>query len=194
MSNLVDTASFGDRPYQGVEPGLLAEVVVKLLDEAGRALDRDSEAARSGIARAVALLIAARDQSDRPAEKPAGEPSRGGLAPWQIRQVKTHIEAHLDEAIRIEDLTVITRLSPSYFSSAFRRSFGETPHAYVVRRRIVRAQELMLMTDEPLSQIAIACGLCDQAHLSKLFRRATNMSPNLWRRERRSAPQMAFAA
>jgi AraC family transcriptional regulator len=194
MSNLVEATSFGDRPHTGVEPGLLAEVVVKLLDEAGRALDRDSEAARSGIARAVALLTAARDRSDRPTDKPAGEPSRGGLAPWQIGRLKAYIEAHLDEAIRIEDLTVITRLSPSYFSSAFRRSFGETPHAYLVRRRIVRAQELMLMTDEPLSQIAIACGLCDQAHLSKLFRRAIKMSPNLWRRERRSAPPLAFAA
>jgi AraC family transcriptional regulator len=194
MPNLVETASFGDRSPMGADAGLLAEVVVKLLDEAGRALDRDSEAARSGIARAVALLIAARDRSDRQAEQSAGEPPRGGLAPWQIRRVKTHIEAHLDEAIRIEDLTVITRLSASYFSSAFRRSFGETPHAYLVRRRIVRAQELMLMTDEPLSQIAIACGLCDQAHLSKLFRRATNMTPNLWRRQRRSAPALAIAA
>jgi len=193
MSKLVEPAPFGDRSHP-VEPGLLAEVVVKLLDEAGRALGRDSEAARSGIARAVALLIAARDRSDLPADRPAGAPSRGGLAPWQIRLVRTHIEAHLDTAIRIEDLTVITRLSPSYFSSAFRRSFGETPHAYLVRRRIVRAQELMLMTDEPLSQIALACGLCDQAHLSKLFRRATNMTPNLWRRERRSAPGLAFAA
>lgn len=194
MSKLVEAASFGDRSHIGVEPGLLAEVVVKLLDEAGRALDRDSEAARSGIARAVALLTAARDRSDRPAGQPAGAAPRGGLAPWQIERVKAHIEAHLDGAIRIEDLTVITRLSPSYFSLAFRRSFGETPHAYLVRRRIVRAQELMLMTDEPLSQIAIACGLCDQAHLSKLFRRATNMSPNLWRRERRSAPHLACAA
>jgi AraC family transcriptional regulator len=194
MPNSVEAASFGDRSHREVEPGLLAEVVVKLLDEAGRALDRDSEAARSGIARAVALLIAERDRSDRPAAKPAGQPSRGGLAPWQIRQVKAHIEAHLDKVIRIEDLTVITRLSASYFSVAFRRSFGETPHAYLVRRRIVRAQELMLMTDEPLSQIAVACGLCDQAHLSKLFRRATGMSPNLWRRERRSAPSLAFAA
>jgi len=189
MSNLVESAPFRDRSHP-VESGLLAEVVVKLLDEAGRALGRDSEAARSGIARAVALLNAARDRSDRAADVP----SRGGLAPWQIRLVRAHIEAHLDAAIRIEDLTVITRLSPSYFSSAFRRSFGETPHAYLVRRRIVRAQELMLMTDEPLSQIALACGLCDQAHLSKLFRRATNMTPNLWRRERRSPPGLAFAA
>jgi AraC-like DNA-binding protein len=177
----------------GVEPGLLADMVVKLLNEADRALGRDSDAARSGIARAMALLTAACDRSTH-ADEAGTEPARGGLAPWQVRRLKAHIEAHLDQPIRIEDLTALTRLSPSYFSAAFRRSFGETPHTYLVRRRIARAQELMLMTDEPLSQIAIACGLCDQAHLSKLFRRATNMSPNIWRRERRSAPHLAFAA
>jgi AraC family transcriptional regulator len=187
MPKTFESASLGDRCVaQG-----LAEIVVKLLDEAGRALDRDNEAARSGIARAVALLTAARDHAAHDSD---GEPARGGLAPWQIRQVKAYVETHLDQAIRIEDLTAVIRLSPSYFSTAFRRSFGETPHAYLIRRRIERAQVLMLTTDEPLSQIAIACGLCDQAHLSKLFRRATNVSPNVWRRQRRGTPTLDLAA
>lgn len=187
------SAARGDRAGPSEEPGLLAEVVLKLLDEAGRALGPDSEAAKSGIARALALLVAARDRGVRQADE-GGEPLRGGLAPWQVRLVRSHIEAHLDGIVRIEDLTAITHLSPSYFSSAFRRSFGEPPHAYLVRRRVARAQEMMLMTDEPLSQIAIACGLCDQAHLSKLFRRATGMSPNAWRRQRRGEPHLAYAA
>jgi AraC-like DNA-binding protein len=41
---------------------------------------------------------------------------------------------------------------------------------------------MMSTTREPLSQIAIACGLCDQAHLCKVFRRMTGMSPSTWRR------------
>jgi AraC-like DNA-binding protein len=41
---------------------------------------------------------------------------------------------------------------------------------------------MMSTTQEPLSQIAIACGLCDQAHLCKVFRRMIGMSPSAWRR------------
>jgi transcriptional regulator GlxA family with amidase domain len=113
---------------------------------------------------------------------------RGGLAPWQIRKVVSFIESHLDATIRLDALSELSRLSTSYFTRAFRESFGISPHAYVIQQRIQRAQGMMLSTDEPLSQIAIACGLCDQAHFSKLFRRIVGASPNAWRRERRAAP------
>jgi AraC-like DNA-binding protein len=73
-------------------------------------------------------------------------------------------------------------LSSSHFSRAFKESYSETPHAHIVRRRIERAAKLMLTTDEPLSRIALACGLCDQAHLTKLFRRGTGQPPAAWRR------------
>jgi len=72
--------------------------------------------------------------------------------------------------------------SVCYFSRAFKVSFGETPHAYVMRRRVRRAQELMLNSDEPLSHIALACGFADQAHLSRLFRREVGATPSAWRR------------
>jgi AraC-like DNA-binding protein len=119
---------------------------------------------------------------------------KGGLAPWQVRVTKAYIEHNIDQVVRIEDLAAVTRLSASYLSAAFRRSFGEPPHSYLVRQRIERAQHLMLTTDEPLSRVARACGLCDQAHFSKLFRRAVGVAPNIWRRERQAAPHLAAAA
>ena len=176
------------------DAGALAAIVVKLLDDAGRALDGDRQAAAAAIARASALLQADRDRWSAQTDSGAAEPARGGLAPWQIRKVKAHIEDNLDATVRVEDFTAITRLSARYFSCAFKRSFGEPPHAYLVRRRIEKAQEMMLTTDETLSQIALACGLSDQAHLSRLFRRATGATPNAWRRERRGEPQLRFAA
>ncbi|HVJ51723.1 MAG TPA: AraC family transcriptional regulator [Aliidongia sp.] len=174
------------------EPRFLASIVAKLLDEAGRAIDRDSAAAKSCIARAAALLQAERDRREI-ANGPAA-PARGGLAPWQMRRVNAYIDENLDQPIRIDDMTAVIQLSKSYFSLAFRSSFGEPPHAYLLGRRIERAKELMLLTDQPLSQIALACGLCDQAHLSKLFRRATGTSPKLWRRQRCGAPELNQAA
>ena len=112
----------------------------------------------------------------------------GGLSPWQVRKVTNHIEAHLDRSIRNEDLATIARLNPSHFGRAFRNSFGAPPHEYVIRRRVERAQGLMLSTDASLSEIALDCGLADQSHLTRLFRRRVGESPRAWRRARLSAP------
>jgi|SRR5882672_9600170 len=160
-----------------------AATVIKLLQDADEAIERDRDAARACIARASALL---RDDT-RPAHAPAAL-VQGGLAPWQIARVKAHVEAHLESTLRMRDLAAIARLSTGHFCRAFARSFGTAPFAYVAGRRLARAQELMLTTDDPLSQIALACGLCDQSHLTRLFRRHVGTSPNAWRRSHRGDP------
>jgi len=116
---------------------------------------------------------------------PAVGAVRGGLAPWQVRRVTEHIEQHLASTIRLQDLAEIARLSHSHFCRAFKESLGHPAHAYVMRRRVHRAQGLMLTTREPLSQIAALCGMADQAHFCKLFSRLVGDSPNAWRRARR---------
>jgi transcriptional regulator GlxA family with amidase domain len=113
---------------------------------------------------------------------------RGGLAPWQIRRVTAHIESHLDGAITTQDLASIAKVSTYHFTRAFRESLSETPHQYVMRRRIERAQGLMLTTGIALGRIAIDCGFADQAHFSKMFRRLAGESPGAWRRARLIAP------
>jgi transcriptional regulator GlxA family with amidase domain len=113
-------------------------------------------------------------------------PIRGGLAPWQVRQVTTHIDMQLGSSITTDDLARIARLSPCHFSRAFRESFGDSPHKYVMRRRVERAQGLMLATELSLGQIAVECGLADQAHLCKLFQKIAGESPGVWRRARSS--------
>lgn len=112
--------------------------------------------------------------------------SRGqqGLAPWQVRRVLAHIEANLGTPIRNKDLAAIARLSTFHFNVAFRNSVGESPHAHIIRRRVERAQGLMLSTDKSLSDIAAECGFADQAHLTRLFRRIAGASPAAWRRAR----------
>lgn len=111
--------------------------------------------------------------------------ARGGLAPWQVRRVTSYIDEHLASTIRLRDLARIARLSHSHFCRAFKESIGHPAHAYVMRRRVQRAQGLMLTTAESLSQIAAQCGMSDQAHFCKLFRRLVGESPNAWRRARR---------
>jgi AraC-like DNA-binding protein len=119
--------------------------------------------------------------------------AQGGLAPWQCRAIQYRIDTTFTGPVRIEELAGLARLSTSHFSRAFKISFGETPYAYVIGKRLQRAQILMLSTDEPLSRIALDCGLSDQAHLSNLFRKFMGTAPNAWRQHNRKAQGHVFA-
>ncbi|WP_158537106.1 helix-turn-helix domain-containing protein [Humitalea rosea] len=152
-------------------------VITRLLDTAGRAMEVDRDGARRLLARATALL------ADSPTRARPPAVTRGGLAPWQMRRVAMQIDAKLDGPLHVAELAETVRLSAYHFGRAFKVSFGQSPYAYVLRKRMERAQELMLTTDQPLAQIAIACGLADQAHLSRLFRQIMGESPNAWRRQ-----------
>jgi AraC family transcriptional regulator len=107
-----------------------------------------------------------------------------GLAPWQIRRVLTYVDSNLHTPIRNKDLAALARLSEFHFNVAFRKSVGHAPHEYLIRRRMERAQGLMLSTDKALSEIAAECGLADQPHFTRLFRRFAGESPAAWRRAR----------
>jgi len=60
---------------------------------------------------------------------------------------------------------------------------------YIMRRRVERAQGLMLTTNIPLAQIAVSCGIADQAHFNRLFRRFVGETPGTWRRARVAGPE-----
>jgi AraC family transcriptional regulator len=109
--------------------------------------------------------------------------SQCGLAPWQAKRVAAYIESNISLNLCIADLAGIVQLSISHFSRAFKVSFGEPPITYVKVRRVHHAQILMLNTREPLSQVALDCGLYDQSHLTRVFRQVVGIPPSLWRRQ-----------
>jgi AraC-like DNA-binding protein len=167
-----------------IPPEAITGELIRLLREAAMARSTQTNDPWAKIAR-MATAHAQYNKRPYPCPNCCSLPRlRRGLLPREIQAVKTYIGRNLDKAIQLSDIAAAAKLSPSYFSVLFKQSFGETPHAYVVRCRIARAQHLMLATVEPLSQIAAACGLTDQCHLSKLFRRATGTSPSKWRRKR----------
>ena len=151
--------------------------VAVLLNDAKAALLSDRAFASSCIARALDLLHA----DIAPVSCPSTCP-QGGLAGWQVRRAAAYIEAHLESTIRVKDLAALTRLSTSHFSRAFKRSFGQAPMTYVTGRRVALAQRLLLTTEDSMCQISLACGMCDQAHLTRVFRRVVGESPTAWRR------------
>ena len=156
------------------------DALASLLTTATVALDTDLRAAKSCIQRAAALLgVDLRLVGDGAAERSC----QGGLAPWQAKHIRSFIEDKLDSSIRATDLAGVVQLSTSHFFRAFRQTFGESPLAYIMQRRIRRAQELMLTSRLPLSRVALECGMCDQAHLCRVFRRIVGINPNAWRRQ-----------
>ncbi len=157
-------------------PTVPVAILEQILDDIRRALANDPSAAQAGAARLSAIL------SGKEIAPAAPVYARGGFAPWQKRRVASYLIDHLEESIRIKALAQMVSLSASQFCRAFKQSFGKTPHAHLVGLRVARAKQLMLTTREPLSQIALACGLADQAHLSKIFRRYVGQSPSVWRR------------
>lgn len=186
---MTDTiASYPSNTAPGLED--LGPTALRLLAEVDEALDRNAAAARRGLEQLQQLLrglpVWSGEAPDRRFE-PTVEPARGGLAPWQMKQVAEFVRVNLDDRIHVEDLARRARLSPSHFCRAFKVTTGETPHAYVMRRRLEKAQAMMLETNESLCQIADACGLADQAHLTRLFRRHLDVTPFQWRRVRRMA-------
>ena len=100
----------------------------------------------------------------------------------KVRRIERHVDANLERTISVDELATIARLSSGHFSRVFKASVGDTPHTFITRRRVERAQFLMLTTAETLGQIAAACGLTDQAHLTRLFRRFVGETPMAWRR------------
>jgi AraC family transcriptional regulator len=157
----------------------LASSLDRLLKAARRELERDQQAAKASLATA---LLALRSEIER-CSGPRG-PASGGLAGWQIARVQAFVEENLDRTIQTTDLSAVARRSRAHFSRAFKKALGETPHAYVVRRRLEKACHLMIATSGSLTQIALAAGFADSSHFVRVFRQAFGQTPSHWRRER----------
>jgi AraC-like DNA-binding protein len=104
-----------------------------------------------------------------------------GLSRDRLKRVRDYIETHLDDRLTLTDLAGVACLSPYHFSRSFKESVGIGPQRYVIRRRLERAKTLIRRTNQPLAEIAQQVGLCDQSHLTSIFRRETGVTPGRYR-------------
>jgi len=153
---------------------------IALLDQAVHQLHQPGHAARGAILEATSLLR--REIEPKPAGDGTGQ--KGRLLAWQARKVREYIDSHLTSRVLVADLCALVQRSEAHFSRTFKCTFGESPHAYVVRRRLECAARYMIQTDATLSDIALRCGFADQPHMCKHFRQATGQTPAAWRRSR----------
>jgi AraC family transcriptional regulator len=168
----------------------LDDVLTRLHEAARCARRGNAETAQMYIGGAIALLERGAGNTlavTRLLSEENQTNASGALLLWRARRITDYIESNLFGSIRIDDLAAVVGLSNSHFCRAFRLRFGLTAHAYIIFRRIQASQDLMLRTDAPLSEIALRCGMCDQAHFSRVFRRIVGEAPNRWRQARRNS-------
>lgn len=110
-------------------------------------------------------------------------PVRGGLTAWQLRVVKALIDANLDGNVSLQYLASACHLSPMHLAHAFKKSTGVAPHQWLLLRRTERAKSLLAGSAMSLADIALECGFADQSHFTRVFRRATSVTPGLFRKQ-----------
>ncbi len=109
---------------------------------------------------------------------------RGGLSAAARRRALEMIDARLDARLTVDMLAREVGLSPAHFARAFRETIGRAPHQYLLWLRLERARRLLEIPGANLSDIAQRTGFADQAHFTRLFKRAYGVTPGAVTRQR----------
>jgi AraC family transcriptional regulator len=99
------------------------------------------------------------------------------LASFQLNRVIDLIEAHLARHLALSELAHAAGTSVFHFSRAFRNAVGETPHQFVLRRRVARARALLRETNLPVPLVASKCGFNNPVHFARAFARLVGTTP-----------------
>jgi AraC-like DNA-binding protein len=98
-----------------------------------------------------------------------------------LLRAKDLIDARYREPLDVRTLAESARLSPWHFSREFRRAFGESPHKYLLARRLERAAALLRNTDRSVSDICLTVGLRSVGSFTTSFGRTFGLSPTAYR-------------
>jgi AraC family transcriptional regulator len=133
---------------------------------------------------AIAQMMAvhlARTHSSR--SRPARLLPERAISGSKMRRLIEFIEENLDGDLSLDGMAREVEISPLYLARAFKNAVGQSPHQYVLGRRIERAKELLRNTELPVVDVALSAGFSSQSHLSHWFLRSVGVSPAAYRRQ-----------
>jgi|GEM_PF-2703572 len=124
----------------------------------------------------LAVHLASQYGTRQPLSKPAG-----GLSPHQLKIAIAFIESNFNRNLKLSEIAQEVGLSEYYFERQFKKSLGITPHQYLTKFKIKRAQELLRQQSYPITQISRSCGFNSPSYFTKLFRQTVGVTPKEYR-------------
>jgi AraC family transcriptional regulator len=135
----------------------------------------------------ISIAIIARLMASASETPTAERPKVTDLARWRLKRAIDYVEARLAEPVRLADVASAAGLTRMHFAAQFRAATGLSPHEYLLRRRIERAQEMLDSTAMSMVDVALSVGFQTQSHFTTVFKRFTGQPPQTWRRARGGA-------
>lgn len=138
----------------------------------------DDRLALDGWAQVIGShLIQTYGRTSRPAR-----PAPPVMSARALNRVLEAIEENLDEDLSLARLAALVDMRRTTFCRSFKKAVGQSPHQYLIERRLARAQELMICAEDSLSEIALAVGFSSQAHMTSAFQNKLGVTPGQYRR------------
>ncbi|MBL8555131.1 MAG: helix-turn-helix transcriptional regulator [Phenylobacterium sp.] len=109
---------------------------------------------------------------------PVGAAGCQTLSKPQLRRLVEFVEANLDGDLGLEPLADVAGMSVPHLTTLFRRTMGQSVHAYVMERRVERARALLLERKASISAVALETGFAHQSHLARWMRRLLGVTPS----------------
>ena len=103
------------------------------------------------------------------------------LPKWKLKKLEKYVQENISRRLSNEELAVECGYSPSYFCRMLKTSLGQTPHQYVLKKRLEYACELLRTSDTPICAIAYDCGFSSQSHMTKIFGTLIGETPRSYR-------------
>ena len=119
------------------------------------------------------------------ARLPAARPATRAELYRRLHLAKELADSAFESPLTLEDLAGVAGLSPNHLLRTFKQAFGQTPHQYLIERRLEHACRLLAQTDQPVTEICLAVGFASLGAFSWLFRRRVGVSPAEYRRQTR---------
>lgn len=111
--------------------------------------------------------------------------SNGKMQDFYLKEALSYIEQNFQNDISIEDIASFCGLNRTYFGKIFKKATGKTPQEFLLKYRMIKACELLKMTQLSIGEISAAVGYSNQLHFSRAFKNIYNISPREWRKQNR---------
>jgi AraC family transcriptional regulator len=174
-----DTAAADLVPRFAISDPLLEQLAIAIVNALRDGTSEDGLYIDAISHMMAAHLARAHSTRSRPMRVTPVRPISG----WKMRRLVDYIEDNLESDLSLHALAAEVEISPLYLARAFRAAVGQSPHQYVLTRRIERARELLRNTDLSVVDVALTCGFSSQSHLAHWFVRQVGVSPAAYRRQ-----------